>query len=118
MDGTRTHGLWRDRTFTESVPSPTESQAVVSTRGDLRGGAHESTPLHTVSAGFCYPVATARRDLPPGLLDVRQAARWLAVSTATVYALCKKGDLPHLRIGNVLRFAAADLAAALQAGRR
>ena len=45
------------------------------------------------------------------LLTVREAAERLAVSTATVYALCDRGELPHVRIGNAIRIAPADLAA-------
>ena len=51
------------------------------------------------------------------LLMVREAAERLAVSTATVYALCDRGELPHVRISNAIRIAPADLAAFL-AGQR
>jgi len=45
------------------------------------------------------------------LLTVREAARRLAVSTATVYGLCGRGELPHVRISNAIRIAPADLGA-------
>jgi excisionase family DNA binding protein len=51
------------------------------------------------------------------LLTVRAAAERLAVSTATVYALCERGELPHVRVSNAIRIAPADLAAFL-AGQR
>ncbi len=41
---------------------------------------------------------------PPGrLLAVREAARLLRVSTATVYELCARGELAHVRVLNVIR---------------
>jgi len=38
----------------------------------------------------------------------------LGVSTATVYRLCKLGDLRHFHISNALRVSADDLAAFLE----
>ena len=35
------------------------------------------------------------------LLTVRQVAHWLNVSTATVYALCGRGELAHLGIWDI-----------------
>jgi len=65
--------------------------------------------------------ATGRlREIPGGagrLLTVREAAERLAVSTATLYALCDRGELPHVRVSNAIRIAPADLAAFL-AGQR
>jgi excisionase family DNA binding protein len=43
-------------------------------------------------------------EVPPGrLLTVREAARLLRVSTATVYKLCARGELAHVRVLNVIR---------------
>jgi excisionase family DNA binding protein len=43
-------------------------------------------------------------DGAPGrLLTVREAARMLGVSTATVYKLCARGELTHVRVLNVIR---------------
>jgi excisionase family DNA binding protein len=47
------------------------------------------------------------------LLTVREVAARLAVSTATVYALCERGELPHARVANSIRVAESDLAAYL-----
>jgi excisionase family DNA binding protein len=44
-----------------------------------------------------------------GLLTVREVAARLKVSTATVYKLCRRGMLRHVRVLNVLRIAPADL---------
>ena len=52
------------------------------------------------------------------LLTVRQVAALLSVSTATVYRLCDLDELPHTRIGNVIRVAPADLEAYLAGERR
>ena len=54
---------------------------------------------------------------PRPLLSVREAARLLRVSTATVYKLCADGDLPHARILNAIRIAPGDLALFVQARR-
>ncbi len=56
------------------------------------------------------------------LLTVRQVADRLGLSTATVYKLCDRGELAHVRISNAIRIAPADLAAFVerqrQTGRR
>jgi len=51
------------------------------------------------------PVADSER-----LLTVKQVAKLLQVCNATVYKLCDKGDLSHMRILNSIRIAPADLA--------
>jgi excisionase family DNA binding protein len=44
-------------------------------------------------------------------LSVREAAKALSVSPATVYKLCRRGELPHVRVSNSIRVAPDDLAA-------
>jgi excisionase family DNA binding protein len=51
------------------------------------------------------------------LLRVSEVAEQLGVSTATVYKLCKRGDLPHVRIVDSIRVRPGDLAAVLAGGR-
>jgi excisionase family DNA binding protein len=46
-----------------------------------------------------------------GLLTVRQVAEQLQVSTATVYKLCARRELPYVRVLGTIRVAPADLAA-------
>jgi excisionase family DNA binding protein len=45
------------------------------------------------------------------MLTVGEVAARLRVSTATVYALCKRGDLAHVRIANSIRVSETALAA-------
>jgi len=43
------------------------------------------------------------------LLTVREVAARLAVSTATVYSLCERGQLRHVRVSNAIRVEPAEL---------
>jgi excisionase family DNA binding protein len=45
----------------------------------------------------------------PTLLSVREAAKALSISPATVYSLCKRGEIPHLRVSNAIRIPALVL---------
>lgn len=47
------------------------------------------------------------------LLKVGEVAELLGVSTATVYALCKRGVLRHVRVANAIRVPEAALGAFL-----
>jgi excisionase family DNA binding protein len=40
------------------------------------------------------------------MLTVREVARLLRVSTATVYKLCARGELAHVRVLNSIRISA------------
>lgn len=55
---------------------------------------------------------------PLQLLTVREVARRLRVSTATVYGLCGRGELPHSRVSNAIRFRSEDLEGFIRRGRR
>jgi len=50
----------------------------------------------------------------PALLSVRQVAQFLGVSTAIVYRLCERGELPHLRVSHTIRVGLNDLARYLE----
>jgi excisionase family DNA binding protein len=54
------------------------------------------------------------RNATRALLTVRQVASALVTSTATVYLLCDRGELRHLRVCNAIRIAPEDLAAFIQ----
>jgi excisionase family DNA binding protein len=43
------------------------------------------------------------------LLTVREVAAVLRVSTATVYAMCRRGELRFLRVSHAIRFRPADV---------
>jgi excisionase family DNA binding protein len=49
------------------------------------------------------PDRTLRRDAVEHLLDVKETASLLRVSTDLVYLLAKSGDLPSVRIGTGAR---------------
>jgi excisionase family DNA binding protein len=54
------------------------------------------------------------RILPiEGLLTVREAAAILRVCRATVYRICERGELAHVRVSNSIRITAEALAALL-----
>jgi excisionase family DNA binding protein len=66
--------------------------------------------LHGPSA--LAPAGTALRVVDGSrghLLTVRVVAGRLGVSTATVYKLVARGDIPHIRVSNAIRVAPADL---------
>jgi excisionase family DNA binding protein len=50
-----------------------------------------------------------RFGLPTAVLDVREAAAYLAVEAVTVYRLVRSGELPHTRVGRSVRFRVEDL---------
>ncbi|WP_176064104.1 helix-turn-helix domain-containing protein [Anaeromyxobacter diazotrophicus] len=50
-----------------------------------------------------------KAGVAPRLLSVREAAEALSVSPATVYALCKRGEMPHVRVSNAIRIPALVL---------
>lgn len=56
--------------------------------------------------------------MSPGLLTVRDVARQLNVSTATVYKLVSSGQLAHVRISNAIRVDQEDLGTFFLRGRR
>jgi excisionase family DNA binding protein len=54
-----------------------------------------------VLQGLAGGAASAR--VAPRLLTVREVAERLRVTTATVYALCNRGALQHVRVANSIR---------------
>ena len=71
------------------------------------------------SSPFAAPVlqtpvgVVASPRVAPRLLKVGEVAERLGVSTATVYALCKRGALQHVRVANAIRVPEAALRAFL-----
>src|SRR5262249_14825026 len=106
-----------------AVPNPAESLAAG--RG---GGVQPSQPFAGITPPFAAPLrhgmpaaaGRARRLLPAirvldggkgNLLTVRAVAARLGVSTATVYGLCARGELRHVRVSNAIRIEPAELEA-------
>ena len=54
---------------------------------------------------------------PEPLLSVREVAKRLGVSTATVYRLCEQGELPHVRVSHTIRLRSIDVAEFVEAHR-
>jgi len=73
--------------------------------------------LAPVSSPFAAPVlqtsmgGAASPRVALGLMRVGEVAERLGVSTATVYALCKRGALRHVRVANAIRVPEAALLA-------
>ena len=55
------------------------------------------------------PLRFEREGLPTAVLDVHEAAAYLAVKEATVYELVRRGELSHTRVARSLRFRVEDL---------
>ena len=51
------------------------------------------------------------------LLAVRKVAARLGVSTATVYTLCERGHLKHVRVLNAIRIGESDLVEFVEANK-
>jgi len=77
------------------------------------------SPAFLASRG--EPAVPESRALGGGLdqlLTVRKVAKALAVCPATVYALCERGELPHVRILNAIRVRCEDVRAFVAAKRK
>jgi excisionase family DNA binding protein len=61
-----------------------------------------------------YDHVESLRAAQERLLGVRQVAERLRVSTATVYKLCDKGELPHTRVVNSIRVSPEALSAFIE----
>ena len=93
--------------------------------GPSRDGAERS---HGAAKAPCSKGVTNGRPLAPKLvalasererlLSVGDVADRLGVSPATVYKLCSRGDLGHLRVLNSIRVRMADLVSFVNSGAR
>jgi excisionase family DNA binding protein len=88
----------------------------------------ECTPVKENAEGSKSVAASLLHgELPPrnhrpsdstALLSVKDAAKWLNVRERTVYRLCEKGALAHVRLGNTIRFRPEDLEQFIERYRR
>lgn len=70
-----------------------------------------ATPAADPQARVAAIATAAVRTVPEPLMNVREVARALGVSTATVYRLCNSGRLAHVRVANSVRVWPEDLRA-------
>ena len=100
-----------------------EKTRVASERG--RNGLQQLAPFSGSFATHLLPgfgpatpgPARGKGELEGPFLCVGEVARRLGVCRSTVYGLCERGELPHLRINNSIRIAPSDLAAFLTSRR-
>ena len=76
--------------------------------GQARPRADTVAPFHTATNGLGEPVVKA--STVEHLLTVAEVAEHLRVCRASVYALCQRGELPHVHISNAIRVARLDVA--------
>jgi excisionase family DNA binding protein len=76
---------------------------------ETAGGGRDATNEPAPGPGARFE----RYGLPTAVLDVHEAAAYLAVTSGTVYRLVRSGELAHVRIGRSVRFRVADLDAYL-----
>ena len=73
--------------------------------------AANTNPFAATFAATSSPALAGVRGGADDLISVREVAKRLGVSTATVYRLCDSGALPHVRVSNAIRFAPEAIAA-------
>jgi excisionase family DNA binding protein len=96
--GTRTRGLRRDR----------HAQSVFTVSNGSQPAA--TTEVRPTRLGTIWAQSGTGLVVPhERLLTVREAAARLGVSTSTVYSLCARGKLAHIRACNAIRIAPGDL---------
>jgi excisionase family DNA binding protein len=68
--------------------------------------------------GLRSPAVQISRGTPlnelPELLRVEEASAWLGTTKGLVYELARRGDLPSVRLGRLLRITRAGLAAMVE----
>jgi excisionase family DNA binding protein len=92
-----------------AIPGSTSgSQVTEIVDGRGVAGVQISQPIAGPRGRFVTPLLQGRTAEPvvfSGLLTVRAAARLLGVTPATVYGLCSRNKLPHVRVSNAIRIA-------------
>jgi excisionase family DNA binding protein len=92
------------------------SQPRDSVDGRRGAGSHAVAPSGYRGTDFGAP---AVRDSQSGsLLTVPELARRLGVCRATVYRICREGQLEHVRVSNAIRVSERALETFLRSGER
>jgi excisionase family DNA binding protein len=94
------------------VESSKRSQGVGSARVGVGGRVQALQGIAGIGSPFAAPVLQGPRGLSAveRWLTVADVAGRLGVSTATVYGLCKRGELQHVRVANAIRVSEDALA--------
>src|SRR5205807_1201067 len=94
---------------TDSKPS----QSLQSDTSPTQTSVH---PVAAVSKNFGANLVCGRAPAgsgiplrPETLLTVKHVAAALGVSAATIYGLCERGELGHIRVANAIRVSQADM---------
>ena len=74
---------------------------------------HENFAAPVLPSSMLAPGLRGVAESAPTLISPQEAARRLGLCRATIYKLCKRGVLPHIRIGSSLRLALSDVIALL-----
>ena len=119
--GTRTHDPRLRRPVCLAAPAHTGSQPIATADESESSHFH---PLHRKTPNtksFAAPVLQGIESAPRadavGLMTVGQVAAHLGVSTFTVYGLCDRGELAHVRVSNAIRILPSSLRAFIERGR-
>jgi excisionase family DNA binding protein len=111
----RPSGYEQPQGTSQPVPATDKpSQSLPDGQEDL---ADSLQPVTTLPNDFGPPVVrTPMPDLgrTGSLLTVKQVAAWLGVSAATVYGLCERRELHHVRVANAIRVSPDALEAFLR----
>jgi excisionase family DNA binding protein len=93
--------------FTESPTTCKDVQPFAIPTDPVSDAVQRSRENPLLFEDFATPLLRSRRAVgaavPGAFLTVREAARRLKVSTATVYKACARGEMPCVRVVNVLR---------------
>ena len=81
--------------------------------GDVTGRSRDMQPVEIVRSRRTPGIQNSQRLAPilddllttflQGFMTVREVAKRLGVCRATVYQLCERGELRHVRVSNVIR---------------
>jgi len=115
----RTHVPSVRGTWENFAPVKQEPQGVAPVGYSGGSALRQVAPIARVSAELTYTALTRKLAASTApLLSVREVAARIGVCSATVYALCSRRELTHVRIRNAIRVYPADLVAFLARQRR